>query len=690
MTIKYSMRITLLFSIVFLTHQIIKAQINNDLIIQQIERISRNNDEENDYSEMIEAYWSLTYNPININSDDIYQLAEFKFINVFQLENIRNYIRHYGNILFIEELYEIEGLDTISVEIMRPLICFQNRHDDKIKLKDSFKYGKNRILLEVNQCLNRKKGYYVKDGYLGSPQRIHIRYNYSFRDRIEAGLVLEKDPGEYIFRRNINDSIRKLLGDRCHTGFDFFSFHVSVKDIKFIKTLNIGDYKLSFGQGLTMETGAAFVSRDGSLLRRNKKITSSKSANETNHLRGIASTFKHKNTELSVFYSNKKTDANVISYDTLNGTPLEISSLQQNGLHRTYNEMMDRKVIRMQLYGLNLSYRNSNFQIGYTSHRTRLDADLNPDKNTYNTFYFRGRTLTNQGIDFYYISKNILFYGEMAMSDNKGLAGIIGTTIQPTGYIEFTLLYRNYAKDYQCLYSNAFASGSNTMNENGFYLSNIISIASKWKLTTSFDYYKHDWLRNTAYAPSHGYEYDTQLNYQPDNNTLLFIEYRNRSMLKNTSSANVYQKYLIEEKTNMIRFHATYNLSDNIVLKNRIEYHFNKYENAKHHSYLMYQDIIYNSHRKYSIAFRYELFNAEKGSVYAYENDVLYTFSINSLSDKGIRTYIVGKIKIWEQLQLSGKIGFTFYDNKSKIGSGLETIEGNCKSDGKLQIIWSF
>ena len=48
------------------------------------------------------------------------------------------------------------------------------------------------------------------------------------------------------------------------------------------------------------------------------------------------------------------------------------------------------------------------------------------------------------------------------------------------------------------------------------------------------------------------------------------------------------------------------------------------------------------------------------------------------------------KIKIFNQLQISGKIGFTFYDDKHTIGSGLETIENNWHGDGKLQIIWSF
>ena len=160
--------------------------------------------------------------------------------------------------------------------------------------------------------------------------------------------------------------------------------------------------------------------------------------------------------------------------------------------------------------------------------------------------------------------------------------------------------------------------------------------------------------------------------------------------MKNTKRTDLYQKYLADETSNMIRFHTTYSLSEKMTLKNRAEYHFNEHEDGMHHSYLLYQDVIYNLSDTYSIAFRYEMFDAEKGNIYAYENDILYSFAVNSLSDKGTRIYLVGKIKLWKQIQLSCKIGFTFYDNKGEIGTGLETIESRWKGDGKIQVIWTF
>ena len=124
------MRKSVLIFILSFSFNYAYCQTNNDLIIEHIERMSENNGEEySDYSEMIEAYWNIIENPININSDNIDQLAEFKFLSVFQLENIKNYRRNYGDFKFAEELYVVDGMDEKSIEVIKPLICFEDRHN---------------------------------------------------------------------------------------------------------------------------------------------------------------------------------------------------------------------------------------------------------------------------------------------------------------------------------------------------------------------------------------------------------------------------------------------------------------------------------------------------------------------------------------------------------------------------------
>ncbi|MBO7459943.1 MAG: hypothetical protein J6T53_03415, partial [Bacteroidales bacterium] len=137
-------------------------------------------------------------------------------------------------------------------------------------------------------------------------------------------------------------------------------------------------------------------------------------------------------------------------------------------------------------------------------------------------------------------------------------------------------------------------------------------------------------------------------------------------------------------------FHITYPVGYNFILKNRVEYNVSDVQNSgTTKSYLIYQDILYNPvNQQFSFAFRYALFNSPSGAVYAYENDVLNSFSIGSFYHKGMRIYLLGKVKLRCRLAINAKIGCTIYSDVNEIGSGLEKIEGNVKTDGKLQLVW--
>ena len=82
------------------------------------------------------------------------------------------------------------------------------------------------------------------------------------------------------------------------------------------------------------------------------------------------------------------------------------------------------------------------------------------------------------------------------------------------------------------------------------------------------------------------------------------------------------------------------------------------------------------------------MFDSPSDAVYAYENDVLNSFSIGSFYHKGMRIYLLGKVKLRWGLSVNAKIGSTIYSDVNEIGSGLERIEGNVKTDGKLQLVW--
>lgn len=658
--------IAILFCLILLTADIF-AQTPDDAVLRMIESLAEDSDGETDYNELVETYYSLTENKININSDDINILGEYKFLDHFQIEKIKEYRRSYGDIKIVEELIMIEGLYEENVIFLLPIIKFEHEQEvntiTKKTPKNLLRYGKHKVLAQIDRTLQPQNAY---PSHVGSAERLLFRYNYDYKDVLQTGFVFEKDAGE------------KSLTD-------FWSFHVFVKNLKFVEALALGDYKVSFGQGLTIGNGLAFTTTGSSLMRRNAKIRASKTADESGHLRGAAATLKHKYLELTLFFSNRSRDATVSMEDSITGEILEVSSLQNTGLHRTENETAAKDAIKCRLFGGNISFKTSNFQVGYTIHHSNFGCRINPKETIYNRLYFRGDRLTVQGLDFYHITQHTALYGEFSISDNGGMAGIVGLTVKPTGYIGLTLSYRNYSKNYQNFYGNAY--GGAARDEQGWYFGTSMTIAPKWNVAGGIDLARHDMPRNLTYAPSSKQKYDVKLSHKVGDKTEFFVQYKYNEKMKNTTT-DVFQKYLTDVKTHSISFNISYPFGEKIEMKNKVLMsETGGDEIAAGRSWLFLHDIIFKTEKpKLNIALRYALFDAQNGSVYAYENDVLYSFSITSLTHKGIRTYLVVKTEIFDAVEIAGKIGATIYDEEQSIGK----TTGKLKADAKLQIIGKF
>jgi hypothetical protein len=76
--------------------------------------------------------------------------------------------------------------------------------------------------------------------------------------------------------------------------------------------------------------------------------------------------------------------------------------------------------------------------------------------------------------------------------------------------------------------------------------------------------------------------------------------------------------------------------------------------------------------------------------IYAFENDVLYGYSIPAFFDKGYHYYVNLHYKFSRSLAFWARFSQTVYSDRSEIGSGLDVINGNKKSQIRLQLICSF
>ncbi len=107
----------------------------------------------------------------------------------------------------------------------------------------------------------------------------------------------------------------------------------------------------------------------------------------------------------------------------------------------------------------------------------------------------------------------------------------------------------------------------------------------------------------------------------------------------------------------------------------------------------MYADVLYNPPLKpYGINVRMQYFETDgyNSRLYAYENDVLYSFSIPVFYDKGYRYYLNANIDINKKITLWLKLSQYFYPDKNTVGSSLDLINKAHRSEIKFQALYKF
>ena len=718
-------RLTLVISSLFLSLSL-KAQIAIDtlstealniLLIEQVERLAEDANDDADYEDLLESYIFFSENPVNLNSDEVMQLVELRLLSVFQYEELQKYRRFYGDFLFLDELAMVEGFDEQTVAIITPVVFIgHDQNKDKITLTKMARYGKHQIVGRYEQILEQQQGYTPIDDsamlakpnsrYLGCPQKYQLKYTYNYRNKIRAGFVLEKDAGEMFFTDNISDTIRRLLGGQYSRGFDFVGFHLYAKDLGIVKAAVLGDYQLAFGQGLTLWSGMSFgkAGAGSSMMKQGRGLTPKASASEYAFMRGAAATLGNGPFSSTIFYSNRLIDANVNVVDTLESEAEFVSSLQETGYHRTIGELLDRHAIRQQVVGGHMAYAIAHFEVGYTLHHTWLSVPLQLRPSHYNQFYFQGSRLTNQGLDFKYVKGKYAVFGEASMSYNNdstalpqvsgpmAFAGLLGLTIKPAGYLNFTIMYRDYGKAYQNLLGNAFGEGGRNQGQRGIYLGVEAAPAPYWNLLAYADQFQFTWLTSQVNAPSSGHDYYLRLSHSFNRNTNAYLQLRSKTKMKNSTNGQVFTHYPILYTKNSARFNISYKIGRDFTAGNKAEYaHYRNDDGSNEQGYFLCQDIAYKPEDKpYSLTFRYAIFDAKdyNARIYAYESDVLYSFSVPALYGKGMRVYLLGKVKLFDTLTLYARIGRTIYTDRDEIGSGLTLIEGNHKTDLKVEAIW--
>ena len=653
----------------------------------QAERLDREQ-EDDSYELTMEAFHQ---HPVNMNHVVEEELIRMHLLETSQIENFISYRKLLGQLLSVHELQAIPGWDIETIRKLLPYIIVARDESIYSALRDRWRGGDAAFIFRTGRVLEKSAGYFVpvKPGasyYLGSPQRVYMRYSYNYRQLLEFGFSGEKDAGEPFFK------------NAQKAGFDFYSFHFYMKQVGIIKSLALGDFTVNLGQGLIQWQSVSFTkSSQATAVRRELPgIRAYHSAGEFNFHRGAAVSLQSGNWQGCLFFSSQKIST-TLKADTTGGEDL-FSSFQNGGYHRTASEIASRNNNRQVAWGGYIKYSGSMFSIGLNLVNFVFSRSFQKREEPYNLYSLKGKKLSDYSIDYSYTHGNLHLFGEFAIDGKQHFSMIQGALVSLGEKAELAFLFRNIAPAFQSLYGDAFTENTVPNNERGFYSGFAFRPVSGVQLDLYYDMYEFPWLKYKVDGPSRGNDWLLHIGYHPNRIFQLYslYKYENKSgneqpLLSGTNrlGASVKQRWQLGMNAVISRVFE---------VGSRVEYtRMNLSGFPPATGFLSHTGFSFNN-PALPVNMAVVVFETAgyDERIYTYETGPPYSFSIPAYYGKGIHYYInlhrnfsrVRKIGI-SPFRISGWIRWsqTFYPGVHSIGSGLDEIQGNHRSEILFQLL---
>ena len=655
-----------------------------DLLLESMEERMTEVEDAADFSDEVEQLLQYQFKRINLNDLPAEVAYTLLGLSDYQYYQLQLYIEMYGELVTIYELAAVEGFNRADVERIWDRVEVLPTRKGRKPFADIFRKSKNTLLLRYGQVLERQAGYDTsyRNGYLGSPQHLSFKYSFQTGEHFAMALAGEKDAGEAFFRGGQKQ------------GFDHYSFFVNVKNMGVLKNCVIGDYTLSFGQGLVMGGrsmgsrggGAAQVRRFPQLLRATAPM------NEGDCHRGAAVVLGNAYYTGTIFYSHRFFDGKV-SVDE-EGTEWFAGSLSPTGYHRTASEVAAKGTARNRTYGAHFQMKRRIFEAGATVTNTQFVTAVSPASEPYRRYGFYGRSVCNAAADYKVILHKTILFGEAAASvcsGSPGFAILQGGIFDPDPRSKLSVLFRYYDRSYIALNGSAFGAGGGS-NEWGAYVAADFVTSRRTTLNLFADYYRFPWLRYRLDSPSGGFDFGAVFNAIVSKYLTMSLKYRFTLREQNIRLTDYYQSVTSVRKH---RFRCAVECSPAgwLKLKTEADYAVNAAGASEaRNGLLLFQDVAVKVEKwGFAVKARVAFFQTDSYDerLYAYENDLLYTFTVNSYYGKGVRYYLMASYG-YAFFDIQLRFSQTYYDDRVIISSGPSQINGRTKSELKAQVLFHF
>ena len=646
---------------------------------QQLENLTDADQSETEDDSFLQQLEQFRKNPVNLNTADENDLRELKLLSGLQIANFISYRKLFGRFISVYELQAIPSWNIQLIKRLLPFITIAEPVNLADVFRTRFRGGEHSFLFRYSELLEESAGYDKTTSgtkYLGSPPKLFFRYRYQYKNLLQYGVVGDKDAGEQFFK----GAQRK--------GFDFYSFHLFARKIGSIQALALGDFTVNMGQGLIQWQSLAFKKSVDvfGIKRQSPVLRPYNSAGEFNFHRGAGITIQKGKMEATAFVSYRKLSANFVA-DTVSNEEF-ITSFLNSGYHRTESEIADRNKLGQFAFGGNIKYKNANWHAGVNAMIFNFSAPVKKRQEPYNLYAIKGNGWSNYSVDYSYTHRNLHFFGEAAIDKNFSKALLNGLLISVDPRVDISFIHRKIDPQYQSINGNAFTENTYPTNENGFFSGISIRPFSAWRLDAYIDIYKFPWLKYLVDAPSHGKDFLAQITYTPDKQLEVYTRFRSETKQGNQPDNTTSTNYLVWLPRQNWRTQVIFKINKSFAVRSRTELlWYDRNAENEEKGFLTFFDVIYKPMLKnYSANMRLQYFETDdyNSRIYAYENDVLFYYSIPAFFNKGYRYYLNVNYDLNSKISFWIKWSQTIYNNVESIGSGLDEIPGSKKSEIRM------
>lgn len=645
---------------------------------QQLENLTEITEEETEDDSYLQQLQYYHLHPLNINTASAEDLQTFKLLTPLQIQSLLQYRKLFQNLI---SLYELQAVPLWDIASIRKLLPYITISGSLRNIGTRFTTGEHRFLWRNTRIIEKQKGFNtaLPTHFTGDGNHILFRYKYQYKNELQYGVVGDKDAGEAFFK------------NKQRSGFDFYSFHFFARKLGMVKAVALGDFTVNMGQGLIQWQALAFKksSEPLAVVRQAPTLAPYHSAGEAIFNRGAGITLQKGIWETTVFASFRNSSANLVN----DSGETYFTSFSTSGLHRTLSELADKNAVQQTAFGGSLKLHRDRFNIGLNAVQYRFSKPLQKRSEPYNLYAINGKEWHNISADYNGVLKNVYFFGEAATDKRGSTAFVNGLIASVDAKVDIALVHRRISQKYRALYGNAFTENSAPANERGLYLGITVRPTNAWRLNGYADFFKSPWLKYRVDAPSAGQDYLVQLTYQPTKRLEAYARFKQEQKALNELTPDSVAHFISPKKRQNIRLHLTYNPNPFLTLKARSEVLLYAIKSSDAETgFLFYAEAGYGGLKKLKGNIRLQYFSTGgyNSRIYAYESDVLYSYSIPAFFNRGVRYYFNLQYDVFKRFSVWLRWSQTVYKNGTSIGTGLTSINGNTRSELKCQASYRF